>query len=71
MIKTFPDAGVLIASARGASEVAQKALFLLDNPERQLITSLFVRLEVLPKPTYNHQVHEVEFYNRFFNSSLL
>jgi len=36
---TFVDAGVLIAAARGGSEQAQRALAVLDDPEREFAAS--------------------------------
>ncbi|MFI5352254.1 MAG: type II toxin-antitoxin system VapC family toxin [Candidatus Binatales bacterium] len=65
---TFVDAGVLIAAARGTGDVARRALALLDDPDRAFASSIFVRLEVLPKPSYLKRVAEVEFYETYFRS---
>jgi predicted nucleic acid-binding protein len=65
---TFIDAGVLIAASRGDSEQSKKAISVLDDPSREFISSLFVKLEVLPKAVYNKKKHEAEFYNAFFDS---
>ena len=65
--RTFVDAGVLIAAARGKDAVASPAMTILDDPERQFVTSDFVRLEVLPKPLYHGQHEEAEFYEAFFD----
>jgi hypothetical protein len=46
---TFVDSGVLIAAARGADEVARRAMTVLDDPDRTFASSALVRLEVLPK----------------------
>lgn len=67
--RTFIDAGVLIAAARGTHELAERALEVLDDPGRDYVTSDFVRLEVLPKAVFNRQDAEAEFYRTFFDSA--
>ena len=44
MPRTFLDAGVLIAPIRGTPEIADRALELLNGPERLFVSSDFVRL---------------------------
>ena len=41
---------------------------VLDDPTRKFASSVFVRLEVLPKALYQKDRDEVEFYNAFFDS---
>lgn len=67
--RTFIDSGVLIAAARGTHELAEKALEILDDPERDYVTSDFVRLEVLPKAVFHQQDAEAEFYRTFFDNA--
>lgn len=67
--RTFIDAGVLIAAARGAHDLAEKALDVLDDPDRHYVTSDFVKLEVLPKAVFNQQAAEEEFYRTFFDNA--
>lgn len=67
--RTFVDSGVLIAAARGTHELAEQALDVLDDPDRDYVTSDFVRLEVLPKAVFNQQVDEAEFYRTFFDNA--
>lgn len=43
------DSGILIAAARGFGEYSEKSMLVLSNPGYLLLTSPFVRLEVLPK----------------------
>ncbi|BAU08518.1 hypothetical protein FIS3754_44660 [Fischerella sp. NIES-3754] len=38
MIRTFIDAGVLIAAARGVGIVAERALTILEDPNREFET---------------------------------
>ncbi len=66
MIRTFIDSGVLIYAARAEGVLAQKALDVLKEPNRVFASSIFIKLEVLPKATYNGQVDEAEFYEEFF-----
>ena len=65
-IRTFIDSALLIAAARGTDDVAEKAMGVLDDPDRDFTTSDFVRLEILPKPTYFGYAEEVAFYEAFF-----
>lgn len=66
MIRTYVDAGVLIAAARGEASIAFRALDILDDPNREFVSSIFVRLEVLPKAVYNKNQAETDFYETFF-----
>jgi predicted nucleic acid-binding protein len=68
MTITYIDAGMLIAAARGENEIARRAVEILDDPEREFASSIFVKLEVLPKPIYYGQQPEAEFYQAFFDS---
>jgi len=67
MTRTFIDSGVLIAAARGEGEIAEKALAILQDPNRELASSIFLKLEVLPKAIYNHRTSEVRFYEEYFD----
>ena len=62
----FVDAGVLIAAARGNDEVAELAIQILDDPDVTFASSIFVKLEVLPKPLYQNRKDEIAFYETFF-----
>ena len=57
------DTGVLIAAARGSNEAAQRAMQILDDPDSSFASSVFVQLEVLPKPVYHKKRDEVAFYD--------
>ena len=68
MIKTYIDSGILIAAARGNGKLAQAALDVLrDTNAREFVSSDYVKLEVIPKPTYFGRDVEVAFYNAFFS----
>jgi predicted nucleic acid-binding protein len=68
--RTFLDSGVLIAAARGTDEMALRALEVLDDPNRAFISSIFVKLEVLPKAVYNGFKEEARFYESFFDNDV-
>lgn len=66
MIRTFADAGVLIAAARGEEPLARRALGILEDTRREFITSPFSELEVLPKAVYRGRQTEAKFYREYF-----
>jgi len=68
-VRTYIDSGVLIAALRGEEEIANTALFFLNDPLREYITSDYVKIELLPKCTYHKKDTEREFYEEFFRSS--
>jgi predicted nucleic acid-binding protein len=68
MIRTYVDAGVLIAAARGTNPIAMRALKILDDPDREFTSSIFLKLEVLPRAIFHKNLLEIEFYEIFFNS---
>lgn len=68
MIRTYLDAGVLIAAARGKAPIAIRALEILDDPNRQFVSSIFLKLELLPKTIYFKNSAETEFYEAVLDS---
>ena len=66
MIRTFLDAGILIAAVRGQEREAARALAILEDPERSFLTSALLRMEVLPKAIYYRRSAEVALYERYF-----
>jgi predicted nucleic acid-binding protein len=67
MKRTFVDAGVLIAAARGTDAVSVSAMEILDDPDREFASGVFVKLELLPKSIFNKKQAEVDFYMAFFD----
>lgn len=63
MKRTYIDASVLIAAFQGKESTSRRTLEVLDDPERHLIVSDYLRLEVLPKPTFLKRSKEIEFMN--------
>jgi hypothetical protein len=68
MKRTFVDAGVLIAAARGQGSLAERALAILEDFGREFAASGFLRLEVLPKAIYHGNQKEARFYREFFTT---
>ncbi len=64
---TFIDSGVLIAAATGQPELYERAMAVLGDPERQFVSSDFVRLEVEPKPIFGRREAEAQFYAALFD----
>lgn len=61
--RTYIDANVLIAAFCGEGHLGQRAMEVLDDPDRVLVASDAVRLEVLPKPRYEKRQQEIDFYD--------
>lgn len=66
MIRTFVDSGVLVAASRGDRAESEPALRLLEDPGRRFLTTVFVRLEVYPKASFNAFPLQRAFLNEFF-----
>jgi predicted nucleic acid-binding protein len=69
MIVSYVDSGVLIAAYRGSTPIAALALAMLNDQNREFVTSEFVRLEVIPKPAYHHRSGEIAFYEAYFSAT--
>ena len=68
MTITYIDSGVLLSATDGVSRIAEKALEVLGDSQRQFASSTFVKLEIMPKAVYNKQTAEAEFYEAFFGA---
>jgi hypothetical protein len=68
-IRTFLDSGVLIAGFRASGEMFRRAFTILDDPNRIFISSDFIRLEIMTKPTFFRRPEETAYYERFFLST--
>lgn len=69
--KTFVDANILIAAWRGNAELLQKSMAIIEDPDREFIVSDYLKLEVIPKPTFHGFHEEVEFMQTFIDSASL
>lgn len=66
MIKTFLDAGVLITAHRGEPPLREAALSLLAFDIRLFVASVFLELELLPKPIFHRRDAETWFLREYF-----
>lgn len=72
MTRTFVDAGVLLAAATGRDpDVQPAAAHILDDPQRTFVSSVFVRLELIPKAIYHRRLDEVSLYDAFFQHKVV
>ena len=69
MVRTFLDTGALIAAARSVGPDRERALQLLEEPNRVFLTSPFIHLEVVPKAIFFKKRLERSFYDRFFKNA--
>jgi len=69
MVRTFLDAGVIIAAACGSKKEKEAALAILEDGDRILITSPFVELEVLPHAEREGTKENVILYRRYFGAA--
>lgn len=64
--RTAIDANLLIAAWSGRSTFFEQALVILEDPERVLIVSDALWLEVMPKAIYHTKIEESVFYRAVF-----
>jgi hypothetical protein len=55
-------------SYSGEPALALKAMNILDDPDREFVSSVFLQLETLPKAVYYKNRNEISFYEAFFNA---
>jgi len=67
--RTYLDAGVLIAANRGKANEREKALTLLEDPNRVFLSSPFLRFELLPKTILNGNRMERQFYEKYLSNT--
>ncbi|QQD72305.1 type II toxin-antitoxin system VapC family toxin [Acidithiobacillus ferrivorans] len=64
--RTYIDSNILIAAFLGQDDLSNSAFQLIDDKDRHLVASDAVRLETLPKPHYEGNQIEVDFYETIF-----
>ena len=64
MKRTYVDSSVLIHAVRGTD--GGKALQLLEDPEREFVAATFLKLELLPQPTFHRRSKELAFLEEYF-----
>jgi hypothetical protein len=65
MKRTYLDSSVLIHAVQGVD--GGKALGLLEDPEREFVAATFLKLELLPQPTFHRRTRELAFLEEFFS----
>lgn len=68
--RTYLDTGVLRAAFNGEHKLFEAAFAVLDDPNREFVITDFLKLELLPKPTYFKEMDEVNFYEDFFSNAV-
>lgn len=63
-MRTYLDSSVLIHAVQGAD--GGKALQLLEDATRDFVAATFLKLELLPQPTFHHRVKELAFLEEYF-----
>ncbi len=64
MTRTYLDSSVLIQAVQGVD--GDKTAGLLEDPEREFVAVTFLKLELLPQPTFHKRKAELEFLEAFF-----
>jgi len=64
MKRTYLDSSVLIQAVQGVD--GDKTAGLLEDPEREFVAATFLKLELLPQPTFHKRKAELEFLDAFF-----
>lgn len=65
-MKTFLDSGVLLSAWLGNSPRSIEAKSIIADESRDFLTSDAVKLELLPKPTFERRRAELDYYNDHF-----
>lgn len=68
---TYVDANVLISAFRGEHAATEAALAILGDAGRSFVSSEYLRLETLPKPSFHGKTTEVAFLNAYFDAARL
>ena len=66
LVRTFLDTGVLITAYNGQRGLQERALEILEDPNRVFLSSPFVRHECCPKAVFNKRHLEYRFYRGYF-----
>ena len=69
-LRTYLDTGVLIAAFNGDQAAHDAAFAVVDDPEREFITTDILRLELLPKAIFHKQLAEAAFYEEYFKAAV-
>ena len=70
-VRTFLDTGVLITGYNGQPALQERALAVLEDPDRIFLSSPFVRHECCPKALFNKRHLEYRFYREYFQRAVM
>lgn len=65
MKRTYLDPNVLIQAWLADGETSDRAAAILNDPDREFLTSEFVALEVIPTTTYHRDLDQRAFYEGY------
>lgn len=68
--RTYIDANVIINALRGLKPIQTIAFAILEDPARILLSSDFLQLELLPKPTFHQNQAQVEFIRQLLEQTI-
>ena len=66
-LRTFLDAGVFLTAYDSEHTNTGRALRLFESPDRELIATNLLRLEIIPQAAFHKRRDEIEFYEACFN----
>jgi hypothetical protein len=65
--RTFLDSGILLTGWKGREADRAQALRVMEDPEREFVSSQIVRLELMAKPAFFKNMRELAFYEAYFS----
>jgi predicted nucleic acid-binding protein len=71
LVRTYLDASVILNAWKGQDETRIPALKILDDENRIILASVYLRLELLPKPTFHKNRLELDFLDLVFSRAEL
>lgn len=66
-IRTFLDAGVVMAAAKTGHPDFRRAYALVNDPRRVFASSIYIQLETITKAVYNNHHQQVAAYKDYFH----
>jgi predicted nucleic acid-binding protein len=65
--RTYLDANIILNALQGDEDIADIALEIIDDPNKTLLVSDYLWLEVRPKMEYHKQVSQAAFVDEIFS----
>lgn len=66
MTRTFLDSGILLTGWKGREADRDQAIAIMEDVNREFVSSQMVRLELFPKSSYFKNRAEIAFYESYF-----